>query len=1132
MNGPAEECPRCRRPYDDSNRNPMLLRCDHFLCLACTRVAAHCPNCDALVNVVYEEEDDDDEQVAAVAVVPTAAGQGNVETAPPQAPASAIDDPFSKQRQVPAASITLEDLKNARLPDNNVDWECPVCAALYDNDGRVPMAVDACYATEPNMCIDADADDKIRGIVKGCEHVLCEPCAVAVVSGRRNKHLCPMCRSWIKSFAPHLTLLHDIVSEDGGRYVLHVGQVNRLNVSLDPMALQVMDMPKLKQAIMELNRKVSEGEQKHSIVLSQVATVEHTLRTTQAAAKRDSHTIAEYKAKLAGHGALQNKLLKQEELTRALFEDLLSSRVRCVASGAVSASQLGISVVRDQDPSLGLPFKYVITTAKGERLQYARQHFNVHRSQEELRAALIDRYAAQAREEESIPSAEQFASSYKVADNVVMVKTGTWLHAFLGANMMAESLFDDTHGTDMSTHYVLATPTMLATAQAKHVEEVARLAAVKAAEEAAREKQNVPPFWCHLTTELVPADGCISCMRTGTLCGMCGFHWCEARHCFHGCGALAGECGEDPDFTNYREWASRLLAAIFVNDVEPPVGPERIDMLDQWLLRTQGFTANMRLEPASLKDVLDSVIDLNCMDRPTLRKFCENAVRHLKATRRDRPFTHRPLPTPPSSSSSCVLKECIACMRPCVETLCNKCGQPWCDDPASFCRHACTDPRYVTGFVLSEYGDDGRDTYRSGDASSQTPIWKPSWYTTACRIRGERRHESRLLGDVLRDLVVKMLKENRVLPRDDMPYASVKEIERAVPHERHGIVFRNIWRDLWCWLVARDRPRPESPIPTRIDIRGRFVSGVYDEKGQPTNLASALFNLTPVGEEDEHGFIPTQQGRANFLAAVDDMLSAQPRIGRAMEPAKPSDSLEVIIGDPPLSYVPFPRGSSSNLYRVFTSPPTQQGRANFVAAADQVASAQPRIGRAIEPAQPSDSLDIIVDGLPLGYATFPRGFSSTLHRPFTAPPWFAPLADPGNRHINTPNSSVSGGGPVNIPRNESPWRPVPRPEEFFDGEGAASSAFLPVAGPVFQAPTAAAAAVPRSANVTRPPVPTGRGPPTTGGRAPFETSEKSSDEDDGLGSGAPSRSSRSSREDEVESFFDGTVFHSNDGDVF
>ena len=550
--GDDETCQQCRRFYDQNMRSPMLLECTHTMCLACTRFSSHCPHCDrpvAVVEVSHEEEAVVEEH-AIVAVE-----EEEVEEEEGEAP-----DPMAKQREVAAPTLTLEDLKNARLPDNNVDWECPICTALYDNDGRVPMMVDACYDRAPNMYTDLAEDEARRKIVKGCGHVLCEPCSVQRIARRRDENTCPTCRGWIKSFAPDLTRLHDIVSEDSGRYVLHVRQNNTLNASMDPLALKAAEIPRLRQALKDKDAQVQAVEDQRLEALASIKKARDEAKTFQDAFAKAERQRLKAVRDLTKYTGLVGKLAEQEQMTRSLFEDVICSRIKRVAAGFLPASQLGITVSRVpvwimEGTEAGPPVKYIVTTSDGKRMEYVRPNFNVYRTQEEHRYSVIERMLDQAKKETQLPSPQELKDSFKTAGDSILVRTGTWLHHFLSENMMAEALLDDTCGADINTHYVMATPSMLAAAEKRRDEEekaLADKAAKKAEEEAAKkveeeaerkkraeEEATKPPATSHVNADY-PLR-CISCLRdVDELCNDCGHAWCDdsASFCQHGCSGV------------------------------------------------------------------------------------------------------------------------------------------------------------------------------------------------------------------------------------------------------------------------------------------------------------------------------------------------------------------------------------------------------------------------------------------------------------------------------------------------------------------------------------------------------------------------------------------------------------------
>jgi len=488
-------------------------------------------------------------------------------------------DPMAAQREVAAAATTLQDLRNARLPDINVDWECPICASPYDNDERIPMMVDACYRDAPNMYVSAREDTPGRGTVKGCGHRMCEPCSLTMMGRKRDLNTCPTCRSWIKSYGPDLSLLHDLVSKDSGLYMLLVRQNNKLNASMDPLALEANKTGEIKE---KLKAKERELTTKQSELLSAQRAIQESKRESEgwkAARDEAERKVERLKKDILHYAGLTVKIIEAEKISRSLFEDVIDSRLRCVASGAVPASRLGIDVDMGDAQGLGLPFKYKITTTDGSTLGYTRKNFNVHREEEGRRCAAIQRYVAEGREQDKLPTREELKASYieGIAYNIesvagadkVLVKAGTWLHQYLGRAMMPERMFDDTQGADMTTHYVLATRAMLVAAQRhrddKEIEDrrAAEQAALRKVEEEQRAKE-----------EAANPKGkpCISCLRpvVKEVCPKCNELWCNDMHsfCQHACPTYPGPMG-----------TSDVERSVFGDDVQltdAPIGSGRM----------------------------------------------------------------------------------------------------------------------------------------------------------------------------------------------------------------------------------------------------------------------------------------------------------------------------------------------------------------------------------------------------------------------------------------------------------------------------------------------------------------------------------------------------------------------------
>ena len=533
----ADVCGLCHRHYDDTARVRMDLVCSHSLCLACTRFSSRCPECDVPLSVLEKVDDmeaqpeakmqkgDDDEELPPL-------------TAPPES------DSMAKQRAIPARPLTLQELKNVSLPEENLDWQCPICTAPYDNDQRVPMVVDACFEKKPNMYAEPKDDDPARGSIKGCGHCVCEPCSLQLTARSRNQNRCPSCRSWIRSWGPDLVRLHAIASHDGGRHLLHVRLINQAQASVDPLAQQLSEMPKLKKVLLDKNEALSRKQQEIISLQAVIANAKQDAAIAKEAEESARLRAERIQRQINQYAGLTGKLAEQEKISRDLFEDIITSRIRSVASGALPASQLDIVV--DHDVAFGLAVKYTITTESGNRLTYVRKNYNMYRNEEELRCALIQRYMAEAQQEGRTPTAEQFEASHKQAGDLVLVKMGTWLHQYMESTMMPESMLDDTGGADMNTHYLLATPSMLAAARKQRDDEERKALEQKQLAEAAAmakmvEAERAAAAQAEMVAVAVAVDGveCISCMRpvVVSICPICEHAWCNdpLSFCRHLC---------------------------------------------------------------------------------------------------------------------------------------------------------------------------------------------------------------------------------------------------------------------------------------------------------------------------------------------------------------------------------------------------------------------------------------------------------------------------------------------------------------------------------------------------------------------------------------------------------------------
>ena len=575
MHGGEEDtvCPGCQRPLKDVTA-VRIMPCRHAMCLACMRAdgvssgdGGACPVCG---DPVESHE---------TWTVRPAQVESKFMLADDAMDYVYFPDADSDRREEPAAPLTLEDLRNACLPEPNMDWECPICMGPYDNAGRVPMAVDVCFGKNPDMNVDQDDDDELRGVTKGCGHTVCEPCSVHILAKRRKEKRCPTCRGWVKSFGPDLEKLMAIVSEDGGRYAFLVRRNNELNDSVDPLALKAAEIPGLKKQIADKDKATLD-------IMVKMETANKKLEETRAALTLAAEDCTAANLKLNALKKevkkltrLQVRLREQEKISRTLFEDVITSRIRHVASGAVPASQLGITTERDAilypaNP----PVKYIISTKDGTRLEYVREQWGMHRQEEEQRCAVIERYMAEAREENNLPSADQFMTSYIQTGGergLVLVKTGTWLHSYMTAHMMAESMFDDADGADMNTRYVIATSAMLAEAQ-KRRDDLDAAAMEKKQEELRQfieQAMKIEEPQSQMLEELHnEAKECISCIRRVVVecCVKCKEPWCDdpTSFCRHECPTLG------PDYNGVR--------AIFGDAVgETNVAPGSPQMWDE-----------------------------------------------------------------------------------------------------------------------------------------------------------------------------------------------------------------------------------------------------------------------------------------------------------------------------------------------------------------------------------------------------------------------------------------------------------------------------------------------------------------------------------------------------------------------
>jgi hypothetical protein len=588
------------------------------------------------------------------------------------------EDELAAARAIPSSALTLEDLKLASLPPGNSDWECSVCMFPYDNAAHVPFLVDASFEKKPNdYADDPEEDDRLRITKPGCGHAVCEPCSVQLLTTRRGSK-CPLCRAWVKSFAPHLQLLETIVSEDGGRYVALVRQLNEMSDRLDPLQTEVCMVAETKRKHAQEVQRLTVDQEAWQATRAELATMQTEkagLWTKVTELQRLVETLSHFRDELVN---AKRSISEKDALGALLFEEFITSRLKQVAAGTLAPSQLGIEVM-----SLGTddrPVTYKVSLGRGTPRYYIRPQYNLHAREEKARARIIANYNAMANAT-SLPTAMELEQShFRMSDTLSMVKTGTWLQTWLSRNMGAETLFDAegtavTSGVDLEAHYVPATHAMLNKAKEEYKRLKAEAAAAPkpaqpllptmvalegvlpgvdqdvleidslpshtaVARDTSGDLPSPPPPPPPKDKEPATSDAyglgpgaymCICCGCQASLCSICTYAWCDppGRFCAHRCiveqgsggppAPPAGRYGEQPERCDYYLWIRNLCTRLDGGRFLP--GP--IGRATEWVRNTRRISQRRMPLPATLEEALQEGQDhTDETDRLTYRDFC------------------------------------------------------------------------------------------------------------------------------------------------------------------------------------------------------------------------------------------------------------------------------------------------------------------------------------------------------------------------------------------------------------------------------------------------------------------------------------------------------------------------------
>jgi len=498
---------------------------------------------------------------------------------PASAPASSSS--ADSRREQPATGLTLEELKLASLPEGNPDWICAVCSAPYDNGKHVPVRVTDCFKEPPSDYYmptkrEIKEDKRTRGSEDPCEHktVLCLPCAKKLDEDYQH-NACPICKKWIKTTAPDLELLTEIISRHGGEYVALVRQLNDVGDLLGSFDKKIASAEKERDKALARIGDVEVQSSRVNEVTRALAKAQADVRSLQNTLEQAQRNVELLKQFREDKLKAERILSERDKICGQLFEELIDTRIRLVTSGVLAPDQLDIELAATpgsvrfaggEDARV-----YTITLGNRQRLQYAAPNANFENRDEENRLRVVRAFNASANGNAvALPTLKEMQSSHWTAatsggSSVIMVKVNTWLHCWLRRNMAAESLFDSpafsTDSVDMEARYVPVNQTMMARAQ-----------------EAYEEFRNKPPPSAAVAKSIAPvyikeiprATCCVSCFKQHVvlLCKTCGYHWCSGTNgvCMHACDKMEGHggCGEDPKLTDYVEWARRLFVAMYL----------------------------------------------------------------------------------------------------------------------------------------------------------------------------------------------------------------------------------------------------------------------------------------------------------------------------------------------------------------------------------------------------------------------------------------------------------------------------------------------------------------------------------------------------------------------------------------
>jgi len=460
-----DKCPWCDRAYNEAiYRKMTIVPCGDFGCFSCLRSLLVpvkredaqkqkiCKTCDGVIEKMEVAEEEEEEDVKKVAKASEDDEEQEAKRDKEEEEDVVLfsdeddDDDGDNDEEV------LRKLRSVRLPDDNIDWTCAVCSFLFDNKNYMPMRVSKCKPSPSNMITGATRSDD----EEGCGHTVCEPCSIKTndefTKGDQHSRKCIFCRRVIAAFEVNLPLLKKIVAFLDGQYVALVQQINEANAALNPVADAQNE---LKSQIAELK----ESKEKWKMEAQGAAGVKMELnrvkneRDMYANRVRDNDTLRKDK----------DDLMKTNGI---LYDELISARLMCVASGALAKHQLGLSIrgdgpggsIQGANPYIIVQVSTGTNTSPGPSLVYGRKKRSIDRYKDaQLRR--IDQYNMDVQRILSddktaivVPSEEELSRSYVKSfdDNHMMVKTGTWLfRAIMDQNAVPESVFDGGLNTDI-----------------------------------------------------------------------------------------------------------------------------------------------------------------------------------------------------------------------------------------------------------------------------------------------------------------------------------------------------------------------------------------------------------------------------------------------------------------------------------------------------------------------------------------------------------------------------------------------------------------------------------------------------------------------------------------------------------